>query len=78
MHCPFFSFFHREIFFNPETNDTWNEGDYYKRENLAKTLEKIAENGVEEFYTGETGKNFVGDIQKAGGIISMDDLKNYT
>ena len=71
-------FFCREIFFNPKTNDTWNEGDYYKRETLAKTLEKIALNGADEFYTGETGMNFVHDIQKAGGIISMDDLKNYT
>ena len=67
----------RKIFINPKTGDVWQEGDTYKRENLGYTLMEIAKNGVDEFYTGETAKNLVNDIQNAGGIITLDDLKNY-
>ena len=67
----------RDIFINPETGDVWKEGDSYKRENLGRTLREISKNGFEEFYTGETAKNLVKDIQEAGGIITLEDLKNY-
>ena len=67
----------RKIFINPKTGDVWQEGDTYKRENLGYTLMEIAKNGVDEFYTGETAKNLVNDIQNAGGIITLGDLKNY-
>ena len=53
------------------------EGEVFKRDKFCSTLEKIANNGAEEFYTGETAKKLVEDITKAGGIITMDDLKNY-
>ena len=55
----------------------WQEGDTYKRENLGYTLMEIAKNGVDEFYSGQTAKNLVNDTQNAGGIITLDDLKNY-
>lgn len=64
-------------FVNPATNQTWKEGDYYKCEDLAETLERIATHGADDFYTGEIAKNLVKDIQSAGGIITLDDLKNY-
>lgn len=67
----------REIFINPLTNDTWQEGDVYKRENLAKTLERIGMKGADEFYEGTTAKNLVKDIQRMGGIITSKDLKSY-
>ena len=41
------------------------------------TLKNIAENGAEEFYTGTTATNLVADIQRGGGIISMEDLASY-
>ncbi|SPP77918.1 blast:Gamma-glutamyltranspeptidase 1 [Drosophila guanche] len=54
------------------------EGDYMKRTTLADTLERIAENGASEIYDGgETGRKFVEDIQKLGGIITEQDLKDY-
>ncbi|XP_036347800.1 scoloptoxin SSD14-like, partial [Rhagoletis pomonella] len=54
------------------------EGDYMKRSQLGITLEKIAENGVEEFYGGgEIGKMFVEDIRNMGGIITEEDLRNF-
>ena len=67
----------REIYINPKTNDTWQEGDIYKRLNFADTLERIATRGFQEFYEGKTAKNFVKDLKNLGGIITMKDLKNY-
>ena len=36
----------RDIFINPATNDTWVEGDKYKRLNFAQTLRRIAASGI--------------------------------
>ena len=45
--------------------------------NLAKTLERIAQNGKEEFYSGETAKKIANFFQNNGGILSLEDLKDY-
>lgn len=44
---------------------------------LAKTLERISMNGFSEFYGGETGEILVDFISTYGGIISLEDLKQY-
>ena len=67
----------REIYINPQTNDTWQEGDIYKRTKFADTLERIATLGSKEFYEGETAKKLVKDLKKLGGIMTMEDLKSY-
>jgi len=53
------------------------EGDVFVWPNLAKTLRRIAQNGAQEFYSGQVGQELVEDLQKAGSIITMEDLKNY-
>ncbi|XP_036434073.1 glutathione hydrolase 5 proenzyme-like [Colossoma macropomum] len=52
------------------------EGDTVKYEKLADTLEKIAERGAEEFYTGETARDLISDIQEAGGTLTLEDLRS--
>ena len=54
-----------------KTNDT------IKHENLANTLSRIMLKGKDEFYKGETAVKLVSFIQKNGGIITLEDLKNY-
>ena len=49
----------------------------YKRQTLAKTLERIIKNGKNEFYKGETGEKLVAYIQSQGGIMTMEDLSKY-
>ncbi|MFN9113894.1 MAG: gamma-glutamyltransferase, partial [Bacteroidota bacterium] len=56
---------------------TYKVGDTIKYGNLAKTLERILQNGSTEFYQGETAQKMVDFIQKNGGIISMEDLAKY-
>ena len=53
------------------------EGEVFTRDEFCSTLEKIAKNGAEEFYTGETAQKLVADIKNAGGIITLNDLKDY-
>lgn len=52
-------------------------GDIIRRPKLAKTLRSIANFGVDEFYEGSVGQNLVNDIQNAGGVLTMEDLRNY-
>ncbi len=48
-----------------------------KQEDLANTLESIAQHGELDFYRGALAKRLVDAVKKAGGIWSLDDLKNY-
>lgn len=41
-------------------------GDIVKFEKLADTLEKIANQGADAFYTGEIAEDLIRDIQEAG------------
>ncbi|XP_072538689.1 glutathione hydrolase 5 proenzyme-like [Salminus brasiliensis] len=52
------------------------EGDTVKFERLADTLEAIAENGAEEFYSGDTAEKLICDIQEAGGTLTLEDLSS--
>lgn len=69
----------REIFINPETNRTWSAGEKIKRPALAKTLETIANEGVDALYSqnGTVVNVLVDEIQALGGIITVDDFVNY-
>ncbi|WP_440121209.1 gamma-glutamyltransferase [Tenacibaculum sp. Ill] len=55
----------------------WKKGDTIKYPALAKTLERISQNGRDEFYKGETAKRLVTFIQANGGIITEEDLAKY-
>lgn len=55
----------------------WNEGDLFVQEELAKTLERIAENGRDGFYKGETADLIVAEMKRGNGIISHKDLEEY-
>lgn len=55
----------------------YKTNDIIKHENLANTLSRIMLNGKDEFYKGETAVKLVSFIQKNGGIITLEDLKNY-
>lgn len=64
---------HRTIFLDKE----WKEGDTIKYPKLAKTFERIKDNGRDEFYKGKTADLLVDYVQKLGGIITKEDLLKY-
>ncbi|RIW15581.1 gamma-glutamyltransferase [Algoriphagus lacus] len=62
-----------ETFFAKE----YKAGDTLKIPVLAATLERIAKNGRDEFYQGETAKILAKKMQEKGGIITEEDLASY-
>ena len=55
----------------------FKEKETIKYPALAATLKRIAKNGRDEFYKGQTAKTLVQYLQQKGGIITMKDLKQY-
>jgi len=55
----------------------WKAGDTLVQKDLANTLKRIRDNGQAGFYEGETARLIVEEMQRGGGIISAEDLKNY-
>lgn len=53
------------------------EGATLKQPLLAETLSHLVENGFEEFYEGEIAADLVSTVQDNGGIMTLDDLKDY-
>ena len=64
----------KKIFTRP---NGFSEGDVLVQTNLARTLEKIAQNGKKEFYSGDTAKKISNYFQINKGILSLKDLKQY-
>ncbi|MDD7410844.1 gamma-glutamyltransferase [Fusobacterium gastrosuis] len=58
-------------------NTPYNVGDTLKNPDLAKTMEKIIKDGEKAFYEGEIAEAIVKSTNKANGIMSLEDLKNY-
>ncbi len=58
--------------------NTWKEGDTLRWTELAGTLERIRDHGRAGFYEGKTATDLVTEMNRGNGIITFDDLKNYT
>jgi len=52
-------------------------GDILQQPELAATLKRIARNGAAEFYRGQTARDLAREIQREGGLISLEDLERY-
>ena len=57
---------------------TWKEGDTLIQLELAKTLKLIRDQGMKGFYEGENAKLIVDEMKRGNGLITEEDLKNYT
>lgn len=57
--------------------ESYQAGDRVVQKTLANTLRQIAAKGKAGFYEGEVAEKMVADIQANGGILSLEDLKNY-
>jgi gamma-glutamyltranspeptidase/glutathione hydrolase len=52
-------------------------GELLIQPELAQTLERIRNEGSKDFYEGETARLLAADMAAHGGLITLDDLKNY-
>ena len=58
--------------------DEWKTGDSIWFVDLGHTLERIRDHGAKGFYQGKTADDIVGEMKRGSGLISYDDLLNYT
>ena len=58
-------------------DEKWQAGDVLIQEDLANTLQRISDQGQAGFYEGETAALIVAEMKRGGGIITLEDLKNY-
>ena len=56
---------------------SFQAGDTVVQKTLASTLKVISLNGKSGFYEGEVAQKMVEDIQSNGGLLTLEDLKNY-
>ena len=52
-------------------------GSIFAQPDLARTLERIRDQGRDGFYTGETADLIVAEMERGNGIISHQDLLDY-
>ena len=52
-------------------------GSNFRQPELAETLERIADQGADDFYKGKTADLLVAQMQRDGGLITKDDLADY-
>lgn len=66
MYAPFFD----------EQGEVLQVGEKYKRIEYARALERIAHEGVDDFYKGELGEGIIRAVQAKGGLMTMDDINS--
>ena len=55
----------------------WRAGDRLIQRELGETLQRIARQGRNGFYSGVTARLIVQEMERTGGIITLRDLRNY-
>lgn len=55
----------------------YDAGDRLVQPELARVLRRIRDRGAQDFYEGETAQLLAADMREHGGLITLDDLRNY-
>jgi len=58
-------------------NHHYEPGEVLVQLDLARTLDRIKQQGAKDFYEGETARLLAADMQSHGGLITLADLKDY-
>lgn len=65
----------RAVFFRDDR--PLRAGEQLIQKDLANSLRLIARDGASAFYEGEIAKKIVAEMSKHGGLIKLEDMKNY-
>ena len=66
------------LVYRKEDGSYYEPGETMILPDLSWTLEQVRDNGAAGFYRGEVAERLVDDLQANGGIITLDDLAEYT
>jgi gamma-glutamyltranspeptidase/glutathione hydrolase len=76
LHDSFLSKFPESYRLFQRNGDYYKTGEIFRQPDLARTLERIAEN-PDDFYHGSLAKELAEAMQRGGGLITADDLAHY-
>ena len=65
------------IQFQPAEDGLAEVGETLAQPDLAQTLRAIAKQGPDVVSSGSIGQRIVGEVQKRGGILTLEDMKKY-
>ncbi len=66
----------KKVFFKAD-GSAYQPGERLKQPELARSLKRIATQGADGFYKGETARDIVKAVNAAGGSMSLQDLADY-
>jgi|26BtaG_2_1085354.scaffolds.fasta_scaffold03947_2 gamma-glutamyltranspeptidase/glutathione hydrolase len=66
----------KKVFFKAD-GSAYQPGERLKQPELARSLKRIAVQGADGFYKGETARDIVKAVNEAGGSMSLQDLADY-
>jgi gamma-glutamyltranspeptidase/glutathione hydrolase len=55
----------------------YEPGDKFRQKDMARTLREIAKKGPDAFYRGRIARAIVTTMAKQGGLVTLDDLRQY-
>ena len=67
-----------KYFTKGSASQSYRPGEHFVQPDLARTLERIRNNGIREFYEGRTADLIVEEMQRGDGLINHQDLQSYT
>ena len=65
-----------KVFFK-EDKGLFSAGEILIQKDLASTLKELSKNGPDAFYSGKIAQLIVEEMERNGGLITLEDLKNY-
>ncbi len=57
--------------------DVYRPGERLVQRDYARTLERLAGTGADDFYEGEIAQEIARDVLSHGGLFTLDDLRRY-
>ncbi|MFP4623549.1 MAG: gamma-glutamyltransferase [Gemmatimonadota bacterium] len=60
-----------------DEGEPYEVGERFRQPELGRTLARIRDSGVDGFYRGETARLLVEEMERGGGIITLEDLARY-
>jgi gamma-glutamyltranspeptidase / glutathione hydrolase len=64
-------------YFEHADGTSYKAGEILKQPDLAKTLRAIRDSGTQGFYEGPVAQLIAAEMKQGGGLITLEDLKNY-
>jgi gamma-glutamyltranspeptidase/glutathione hydrolase len=63
--------------FTRDGHAPWLEGETFVQADYARTLERLASRGPDDFYHGELARAMTTDLGRHGAFVTLDDLATY-